>query len=96
MKHTCFICGNEATKRITTTADQGEFYLCSEKVCKDTLEEQLMVLNIKTMKQKYHPSDFQGRSKQKYESQGKVMMWTMILGVCVFIAAWLVDILTNL
>ena len=42
MKHICFICGEDATKRITTSADQGEFYLCSNDKCKETLEDQLM------------------------------------------------------
>lgn len=42
MKHTCFICEKEATKRVTTTANQGDFYLCSNDKCKDTLEDQLM------------------------------------------------------
>ena len=44
MTHTCFICSEEATKRITTTANQGDFYLCSEPKCKELLENQLMAL----------------------------------------------------
>jgi hypothetical protein len=44
MVHTCFICGEEATKRITTTANQGDFTLCSKDVCKKVLEDQLMAL----------------------------------------------------
>jgi len=45
MKHTCFICEDEATKRITTTANQGDFYLCSNDRCKEILEDQLMSAN---------------------------------------------------
>ena len=44
MAHTCFICSKEATKRITTTANQGDFYLCSNDKCKEILEDQLMAL----------------------------------------------------
>lgn len=45
MTHTCFICSEEATKRITTTSNQGDFYLCNKSKCKEILEEQLLIIN---------------------------------------------------
>ena len=31
------------------------------------------------MKEDHNPSDFQGRSKKKYESSGKALMWSTAL-----------------
>jgi len=44
MNYTCFICGEEATKKITTVINQGDFFLCSNSKCKSLLEDQLMSL----------------------------------------------------
>ena len=41
MEHTCLICKKPAVKKVYTSANQGDFYLCEKDVCKEVLESEL-------------------------------------------------------
>ena len=73
MTHNCLICNKIADRKVTTSFNQGDLYLCSSKKCKIELTNRL------TEDIKPDLSINQGRSPEKYESRSKIIIWSIIV-----------------
>jgi uncharacterized membrane protein (DUF106 family) len=92
MTHNCLICDKIADRKVTTSLNQGELYLCSSKKCKTMLKNRLTE-NIEKIED--DPMDFQGKSPKQYESSGKAMIWSFTLIVIVVIIYGIYKLSTN-
>ncbi len=92
MTHNCLICDKIADRKVTTSFNQGELYLCSSKKCKIMLRNRLTE-NIEKIED--DPMDFQGRSPEKYESSSKVIVWSFISMLTVVIIYGICKLLIN-
>lgn len=89
MTHNCLICNKIADRKVTTSFNQGELYLCSSEECKTKLKNDL------TDNIEYDSIDFQGRSPEKYESSSKVIVWSFISMLTIVIIYGICKLLIN-
>lgn len=92
MTHNCLICDKIADRKVTTSFNQGELYLCSSKKCKIMLRNRLTE-NIEKIKD--DPMDFQGKTPKQYESSGKSMIWSFTLIIIMVIIYGIYKLSTN-
>lgn len=89
MTHNCLICDKIADRKVTTSFNQGELYLCSSEECKTKLKNDL------TDNIEYDSMDFQGKTPKQYESSGKSMIWSFTLIIIMVIIYGIYKLLTN-
>lgn len=89
MTHNCLICNKIADRKVTTSFNQGELYLCSSEECKTKLKNDL------TDNIEYDSMDFQGKTPKQYESSGKSMIWSFTLIIIMVIIYGIYKLSTN-
>lgn len=93
----CQICQKrDAIKSITTSLDDGSFYVCGKKKCSKEVYKMLKnppSLGDENLGDSSHnPMDWQGRSFDNIKGTELVAFWSMVLAFCAIIAIILFNI----
>ena len=80
----CHICQErEAIKSITTSLDDGSFYVCEKKKCSREVYKMLKdppaSLNASLADSSHNPMDWQGRSLEKVREIELIAFWSFLL-----------------
>jgi hypothetical protein len=81
-------CGKEATRRFSVESDQGFFYCCQSKKCKDQIESDLFDTN-------YRNQYFQGKSLRNYKYSSEVLFLSIATLTALVLCSFIWNIVNN-